>query len=139
MSIHLYISILINRSFLAKFNLETIFPLPYFRDFWHSQNTNIKRAIDLFDLGQNFVNTNVNEKVFVLNKTILNILSNFIQHETLTVDDNDPFWFTILYIYIYIYIIYICNIYIIYIYIYIYIIYIYICPVGVTSLSRVLN
>ena len=31
------------------------------------------------------------EKVFILNKTILNILSNFILHETSTVDDKDPF------------------------------------------------
>ena len=28
------------------------------------------------------------------NKTILNILSNFIPHETLTIDDKDPPWFT---------------------------------------------
>ena len=38
-----------------------------------------------------FVNTNVNEKIFILNKTILNILSNFIPYETLTVDDKDSF------------------------------------------------
>ena len=38
----------------------------------------------MFDWDRAFVNTNVNEKVFILNKTILNILSNFIPHETLT-------------------------------------------------------
>ena len=32
--------------------------------------------------------------MFVLNKIILNILSNFIPHETTTVDDNDRSWFT---------------------------------------------
>ena len=44
----------------------------------------------MFDCDRAFVNTNVNEKVLILNKTILNILSNFIPHETLTIDDKDP-------------------------------------------------
>ena len=69
----------------AKFNLEIIFPPPYFRDVWHYQDANtglVRRAIDMFDWDRAFVNTNVNEKVFILNKTILNILSNFIPHET---------------------------------------------------------
>ena len=48
----------------------------------------------MFDWDRTFVNTNVNEKVFILNKAILNILSNFIPHETLTIDDKDPTWFT---------------------------------------------
>ena len=47
----------------------------------------------MFDLDRAFVNTNVNEKVFILNKTILNILSSFIPQETLTVDDKEPPWF----------------------------------------------
>ena len=33
------------------------------------------------------VNNNVNEKVFILHESILNTLSNFILHETLTTDD----------------------------------------------------
>ena len=48
----------------------------------------------MFDWDRVFVNTNVNEKVFILNKTILNIISNFSPRETITVDDNDPPWFT---------------------------------------------
>ena len=44
----------------------------------------------MFDWDRAFVKTNVNEKVFILNKTILNILSNFIPHETLATDDKDP-------------------------------------------------
>ena len=81
----------------AKFNLEILFPPPYFRDVWHYQDANtdlIRRAIDMFDWDRAFVNTNVNEKVFILNKTVLDILSNFIPQETVTVDDNDPLWFT---------------------------------------------
>ena len=32
--------------------------------------------------------------MFIQNKTVLNMLSNLIPHETLTVDDKDPPWFT---------------------------------------------
>ena len=76
----------------AKSNLKTLFPPPYFRDVWHYQDANtdlIRRVIDMFDWNRAFVNSNVNEKVFILNKTILNILSNFFLHETVTVDDKD--------------------------------------------------
>ena len=48
----------------------------------------------MLDWDRAFLNTNVNEKVFILNKTILNILSNFIPYRTVTVDDNNPPWFT---------------------------------------------
>ena len=78
----------------AKFNLEILFPPPYFGDVWHYQNANTgltRRAIEMFDWDRPFINTNANEKVFVFNKTILNILSNFIPHETLIVHDKDPF------------------------------------------------
>ena len=81
----------------AKSNLEIHYPPPYFRDVWHYQDANtdfIRRSIDMFDWDRDFVNTNVNEKGFILNKTILNILSNFIPHETLTIDGKDPPWFT---------------------------------------------
>ena len=43
----------------------------------------------MFDWDRAAVNTNVNEKVFILNKTILNILFNFIPRETLTADDKN--------------------------------------------------
>ena len=38
-------------------------------------------------------NTSVNEKVVIFNNTVLNILSNFIPHETIVCDDKDPPWF----------------------------------------------
>ena len=40
-----------------------------------------------------FCDKNVNEKVDIFNKTILNILGNFIPDETLICDDRDPPWF----------------------------------------------
>ena len=79
----------------AKFNLEIHYPPPYLRDVWSYQDSNtdlIRRAIAMFDWDRAFVNTNVN--VFILHKTSLNILSNFIPCETLTNDDKDSLWFT---------------------------------------------
>ena len=46
----------------------------------------------MLDWDRASVKSNVNEKVFIRNKIILNILSSFVPHETLTVDDKDPLW-----------------------------------------------
>ena len=40
----------------------------------------------------NFTNTNVNNKVYVFNKTIKNIMSNYIPHKTIICNDRDPPW-----------------------------------------------
>ena len=43
----------------------------------------------MFDWGMAFINTTINEKLFILNKTIVIILSKFIPHETFIVEDDD--------------------------------------------------
>ena len=48
----------------------------------------------MIDWDRAFVNTNVNEQVFILSKTILNILSTIIPHETLTIYDEVSDCFT---------------------------------------------
>ena len=80
----------------AKFNLQIYYPPQYYRDVWHYKDADIeliRRAIDGFNWQKAFSNKNVNEKVDPFNKTILNILNNFIPHETITCDDRDPPWF----------------------------------------------
>ena len=77
----------------AKVNLEILFATPYFCNVWYYQGANIdliRRAIDMFDCNRAFANINVNKRSFILNKTVFNIFSIFIPHETLTVDDKDP-------------------------------------------------
>ena len=39
-----------------------------------------------------FANSDVNEKVYLCNKTIKNIVSNYICHETIICNDKDPPW-----------------------------------------------
>ena len=79
----------------AKFNLKVHYPPPYEREVWHFKKANTdhtKRAINGFPWERSFANLDINDKVYLFNKTIRNILSNFIPHETITFDDRDPPW-----------------------------------------------
>ena len=53
----------------------------------------IRLSIAMFDCENTFLNTNVNEKVAIFNRIILNILSNYVLHETIVCNDRDPPWF----------------------------------------------
>ena len=53
----------------------------------------IKNTITDFSWERAFENLSVDEKVSLFNKTIKNILSNYIHHEIITIDDRDPPWF----------------------------------------------
>ena len=80
----------------AKFNLKIYYPPPYLREVWHYKEANadlIKQAISNFNWEKAFSNNNINENVSLFNKTILNILNNYIPHETIICDDKDPPWF----------------------------------------------
>ena len=63
----------------AKFNLQVYYPTPYPRKIWHNKQANTE-----------FLNTNVNDKVYIFSNTIINILSNFIFHQTRVCNDKDP-------------------------------------------------
>ena len=76
----------------AEFNLKIYYPPPYLREVWHYKEANtdlIKQAIPNFNKEKAFSNTNINKKVSLFNKTILNILKNYILHETKICDDKD--------------------------------------------------
>ena len=79
----------------AKFNLDIVCPPPYEREIWHYQKANIdliKRAINSFDWEEAFSNIDIDKMVSIFNQTIVNILCNFIPHETVLFDDRDPPW-----------------------------------------------
>ena len=52
----------------------------------------IKEATEQFPREKLFRNLHMNEMVSLFNKTIKNILSNYIPHETITCDDRDSPW-----------------------------------------------
>ena len=79
----------------AKFNLKFHYPPPYEREVWNFKKANtghIKRAINGFLWERSIAYLNINDKVYLFNKTIKNILSNFIPHETIAFDDRDQPW-----------------------------------------------
>ena len=79
----------------AKFDLRIFYPVPYERHVWHYKQANIeliRRAINNFDWNRALDNVIPNRLVSIFNDTILNIISNFIPHETITCDDRDPTW-----------------------------------------------
>ena len=80
----------------AKFSLKLYYPPPYLRKVWHHKEANaalIKRAVNNFIWKKAFSNPNINVKVSLFNKTVLNILNNYILHETIKCDEKDPPWF----------------------------------------------
>ena len=73
----------------VKFNLQIYYIPQYYREVWHCSDANtelIRRAVDQFNWHKVFLNKSRNEKVNIFNETILNILRNFMQHETVLRD-----------------------------------------------------
>ena len=77
-----------------KFDLKIYYLPPYEREVWQEADAIlIRRAIHKFSQKRVLSNVNVDEQVTVFNRTILNILKNFIPHETIACNDKDPPWF----------------------------------------------
>ena len=60
---------------------------------WHYEKANVEyitRSIDEFSWERCFTNASENNKVHMFNRTIKNIMSNYIPHETIICDDRDP-------------------------------------------------
>ena len=60
---------------------------------WYTNTELIRHAIDHFNWEKAFLNKNAKEKVNIFEQTVLNILRNFIPHETVLCDYRDPSWF----------------------------------------------
>ena len=81
--------------FFAKFNLFILYPPPYERTVLYYERANtelIRRTIDQFDWLKTLSSVNVDEKIYFFTKALLNIIQNFIPHETIICDDTDPAW-----------------------------------------------
>ena len=82
----------------AKFTLKIYYPPPYSREVLHFKETEtdlIRTALNEFIWERAFSNANVNKKVCIFNKSLLNVLSNFIPHKTISRNDKDPPWVTL--------------------------------------------
>ena len=65
----------------AKFSLNIHYPPHYEREIWQHDLANvdhIRRAVDLFPWEKALQNLNINDIIFLFNKMVKNIISNFI-------------------------------------------------------------
>ena len=79
----------------AKINLKVCYPQPYEHEIWHYQHENvgqIYRVTEQFSREKLFRNQSIDEMDSLFNRTIKNILSNYIPHKTIICDDKDPPW-----------------------------------------------
>ena len=79
----------------AKFDLKIFYPPPYKCEIFHYSKGNTDLtcwSINKFSWEKRFSKTDANQKAYLFNKAIKNILSNFIPHDTIIWDDHDPPW-----------------------------------------------
>ena len=79
----------------AEIDFKVFFPPPYERLIWHYKRAHqegIKTCINNFNWDRAFLNKSIDNQVNIFNNTILNIMSNFIPNEIITVNDKDPPW-----------------------------------------------
>ena len=77
----------------AKLDLKVFHPLLLEREIWHYNKANtdlIPRSIHELSWENKFSNTDANQKVYLFNETIKNILYNFISHETIACGRGPP-------------------------------------------------
>ena len=91
-------SICHNQIDFANFNLKICYPSPYSRqicNFKEGETVLNRKALKNLNWGRAFLNTIVNKKFCIFNKSVLNVLSNFIPHKTILHDDKDSPWLTL--------------------------------------------
>ena len=81
----------------AKLNLKIKFPTLYERLVWDYNKTNtplLNCTIETFKWEKLLENKNVNEQLFLFNKTMLNIFHNFIPNNNIICHDKEPLGLT---------------------------------------------
>ena len=84
-----------DQKILAKFNLSILYSQPYektARSYEKVDTELIRRAIDQFEWLGVLPIVNVDDKVSYFKRKLLNIIHNFIPHDTFVCDDRDPAW-----------------------------------------------
>ena len=80
----------------AKLNLKIEYPPLHERLVWDYKNTNtqlLNRTIETFNWEKLLEIKNVNEQLYLFNKTMLNIFQNLVPNKDIICNDNDPPWF----------------------------------------------
>ena len=81
----------------GKFDIRIPLPPVYVREVWDYSKANvenIKKAVSYFNWKRAFQNLSVDEKVELLNETLLNIFRNYIPNKKIKCDYRQPPWMT---------------------------------------------
>ena len=81
----------------CKLNLRIVYPPPYQTSAWDFKRANIdsiRKAIKMVDWHFMFLNKTVHEQVSVFNNVLFIILSIYIPHKYITIDDRNTTWMT---------------------------------------------
>ena len=79
----------------GKLSFNIPLPPPYYRKLWDYKKANtedIQRAISAFNWDMAFQNKGINDKIKILNETLLNIFNNFISNKMSKFDYKEPVW-----------------------------------------------
>ena len=79
----------------GKINAKIHVPRAYSREVWDYKNANaegIQQSISRFNWKKAFENLSINEKVDLLNATLLNIFRNYIPNKIVKCSHRDPPW-----------------------------------------------
>ena len=80
------------------FNFKIPYPPPYKREIWHYEQAyvhHIRKAVDIFPWEKEVRSFNINDMVFLFNKTVMKIISYYIPYWYIIIflnyiDDRDP-------------------------------------------------
>ena len=81
----------------AEVDFKIFFPPPYERHIWHYKRADydsIRRCLNNFDWNRAFLNKDIDHQVETFNTVILNVMSNYVPNEVITINDKDPPWIT---------------------------------------------
>ena len=81
----------------CKLNLKIEYPPPYERLVWDykkADTNSIRRAVKQVNWESLFQNKSVHEQVLILNKTLLNVFSNYVPNKIVTFNNKNPPWMT---------------------------------------------
>ena len=79
----------------GKLYFDLPLPPPYYRKIWDYKKTNpevIQKGISAFNWDMVFQNKDTNEKIKILNETLLNIFNNFISNKISSFDYKNAVW-----------------------------------------------
>ena len=82
-----------NKIIPCKIDFKIVYPPPYMRLVWDFKRANIlsiRKAIKMVDRRFMFLNKHIHKQISIFNNILMNISTNYIPNQYITMDDRDP-------------------------------------------------